>query len=69
MLGNGLGMTTEQCEQYHFTKDNPAVNYSLRGNWYVGSDTNRALGYEIGVSVAQGKSVAWTVPAEVHGGI
>lgn len=68
-LGFGLGFTTEQCESYHFTKDNPAVNYSLKGSWYVGPDTNRELAYEIAVKVNQGKSVAWTVPAEVHGGV
>lgn len=68
-LGIGLSMSTDQCESYHFTKDNPAVNYSLQGNWYVASNTNRALAYEIAVSVLQGKTVAWTVPAEVHGGV
>ncbi len=68
-LGFGLGFSTQQCEAYHFTKDNPAVNYSLQGNWYVGPNTNRELAYEIAVSVAQGKSAAWTVPAEVHGGL
>lgn len=68
-LGIGLGFSTEQCESYHFTKDNPAVNYSLQGTWFVGSNVNRELAYEIAVSVAQGKGVAWTVPAEVHGGL
>lgn len=68
-LGFGLGFSTEQCESYHLTKDNPAVNYSLQGTWYVGPNTNRELAYEIAVSVAQGKTVAWTVPAEVHGGL
>jgi hypothetical protein len=68
-LGFGLGFSTEQCESYHFTKDNPAVNYSLQGTWFVGSNVNRELAYEIAVSVAQGKGAAWTVPAEVHGGM
>lgn len=49
-------------------KDNPTVNFSLEGTWYVMPNINREIAYAIAVSVAQGKGVAWTVLTEVHGG-
>lgn len=64
----GLSYTAQECEQWHLTKANPAVNYTLQGDWHVAYNNARELAYENAVWVAQGKSVAWTVPAEVHGG-
>jgi hypothetical protein len=62
----GLTLPVDRCETWDITKG--AHGGEFRLDWYGCACTHdRALAFDLTVSVPQGRAPAWYVPADVHG--
>lgn len=62
----GLNVAVDRCETWDITKGARGGDFRL--DWYgCACAHDRALAFDVTVSVPQGRAPAWYVPADVHG--